>query len=120
MAWKSVWLRSLVIVTVLGTALAGCATMHKSEAMDTERLLAASGFKMVDMDTPEKLEHVKSLIQRKIIPHDRKGTTYYVYADANSCKCLYIGTEKAYHSYWKAVKKKHSAEVNWDLTGQGR
>jgi hypothetical protein len=60
---RMTWLKSIVMITVLGIALAGCAAMEKSEATDTERLLVAAGFKMKLVDTPAKLAHLKTLTQ---------------------------------------------------------
>ncbi len=114
---KALWLRSMAIVMVLGILLAGCAATQKSESMDTERLLASSGFKMVSADTPEKLEHVKSLTQHEIIPHEYKGAHMYVYADAEQCKCIYVGSEKAYHSYYKTVNKRNNENLNMEMMG---
>jgi hypothetical protein len=33
---RMVWMKSVVILAVFGIALAGCATLQKSEAMDME------------------------------------------------------------------------------------
>jgi len=41
--------------------------MEKSEATDTEQLLAAAGFKMKPADTPERLAHLKTLTQLKVV-----------------------------------------------------
>ena len=112
-------------------ALASCAAIQNADAIDTERLLSASGFQMRFADTPKKLDHVKSMTQRKLVPHKRDNKTYYVYADATSCKCLYVGNEKAYQSYQKLLIQKNiaanrrmlaeitneDASMNWGLWG---
>jgi hypothetical protein len=51
----------MVIVRVLGIALAGCPATQKSDAMDAERKLAAAGCQMKLADSPEKFEHLKTL-----------------------------------------------------------
>jgi hypothetical protein len=107
-------LKCLLVITVLVIALAGCAAIKKSEATDTEQLLAAAGFKMKPADTPEKLAHLKSLTQMKVVPHDRDGKMYWVYADADYCKCLYVGDEEAYQRYENLLVKKNIAEMNED------
>ena len=53
-------LKSIAVIAVLGIVLAGCAAMEKSEATDTEQLLASAGFKMKPADTPEKLRPFKN------------------------------------------------------------
>ncbi|MEJ2474113.1 MAG: hypothetical protein P8Y74_09535 [Desulfobacterales bacterium] len=106
------WLKSMGIITVLSIALAGCAAMKKSEATDTEQLLAAAGFKMKLADTPERLAHLKTLTQLKVVPHDRNGKMYYVYADAAYCQCLYAGNQEAYQRYENLAVKQNIAQMN--------
>ena len=109
---KIAWLKSIAVITVLGIALAGCAAVQKSEATDTEQLLAAAGFKMRPADTPEKLAHLQTLTQRKLISHERDGKVYFVYADADNCKCLYAGNQENYQRYQSLSVKKNIAEMN--------
>jgi hypothetical protein len=75
--------------------LGGCASMGRSKAMDTERLLMAAGFQMRLADSDEKLAQLEKLPQRTLVPHDHDGRPVFVYADAKFCKCLYVGTEVA-------------------------
>jgi len=112
MKGRRTWLKSIAIITVLGIVLAGCAAMQKSETTDTEQMLAAAGFNMRPADTPEKLAHLKTLTQRKLISHERDGKVYFVYADADNCKCLYAGNQENYQSYEKLSMKQNIAEMN--------
>ena len=120
---RMAWLKSIAIMTVLGFALTGCAAMKKSEATDTEQLLSAAGFKMKLADTPEKIAHLKTLAQLKVVPHDRNGKMYYVYADAAYCQCLYAGNQEAYQRYENLAVKQNIAQMNeaasmdWDMWG---
>lgn len=100
-------MRSTVIVIGLGMILAGCAVIQGQKAIQMERLLAAAGFQMRLADSPEKLRHLKTLTQRKLVPHQRDGRVYYVYADATSCQCLYVGTEKAYQRYQRLALQQY-------------
>jgi len=109
---RMTWLKYMGIITVLSIALAGCAAMKKSEATDTEQLLAAAGFKMKLADTPERLAHLKTLTQLKVVPHDRNGKMYYVYADAADCQCLYAGNQEAYQRYENLTVKQNIAQMN--------
>ncbi|MEM7225240.1 MAG: hypothetical protein AAF495_19845 [Pseudomonadota bacterium] len=101
--------RSLVTAAVAGLALlvAGCAAQ---EAIQTERLLAASGFQMRLADTPQREAQVESLPQLKLIPQQRDGELTYVYADAKECKCIYAGTEAAYQRYQKLAVQQQIAD----------
>jgi hypothetical protein len=62
-------------------------------------MLHAAGFQVKIADTPEKLVMLKGLAQRKIVPYHKEGDMYYLYADAASCQCLYMGTADAYQRY---------------------
>jgi hypothetical protein len=77
----------------------GCATFGRGEDIQTERLLASAGFQMRLADTDEKLAALKIQPQRKVVPQQENGRTYYLYADDDLCKCLYVGTERAYDRY---------------------
>jgi len=98
------------LIAVLAMTAAGCAAIQNREAIHTERMLAAAGFQMKFADTPEKLAHLETLTQRKIVPHQRDGKTYFVYADATSCKCLYAGDQEAYQRYEKILTQKRIAD----------
>jgi len=93
------WLRSIVVTMVLGMAFAACAFIQNRDAADTEQMLAAAGFKMKLADTPAKAAHLQTLTQRKLVSHERDGKPYFVYADADHCKCLYVGNQASYQLY---------------------
>ena len=119
--------RLFAVMFVFALAAVGCATVEKNTAMDTERLLAASGFQMRLADTPHKLEKIKTMSQRKLIRHQRNGTINYIYADATDCKCLYAGTEKAYKRFKNLSANKLSEDeanardedvnMDWEIWG---
>jgi len=63
----------------------------------TEQLLTAAGFDQKLADSPEKLANLALLTPaRKLIPQERSGQLYYVYADPALCKCMYVGTAAQY------------------------
>lgn len=123
-------LKPIVILAGIALALSACAAIQNQQAIEMERLLAASGFQMRLADTPEKLAHLKTLTQRRLVPHRHQGNLYYVYADATSCQCIYIGNEKAYQRYQNLALQKQIADerrmaaemnedaaMNWGLWG---
>jgi hypothetical protein len=112
---KTLRLKSTILFTVFATALVGCAAMKiqgikARNAADMEQLLSAAGFKMKPADTPEKLSHLKTLTRQRLVPHEHNGNVHYVYADANFCKCLYVGDQEAYERYRKLAVQKRMAE----------
>ena len=94
--------------TVVAAATSfACASIQNSEAMKTERVLAAAGFQMRLANTPEKLAKVEAMTQRKLVPHEKDGETMFVYADATACKCVYAGTQQAHQRYQQlAIQQK--------------
>jgi len=120
---------SIALVSILLTA---CAAMKAEEATSKEQLLAAAGFKMQLADTPEKLAHLKTLTQQKIVVHEKDGINYYVYADATTCQCVYIGQDANYQKFQQLQAQKNIAEeqqmtaemnenaaMNWGIWGPG-
>jgi hypothetical protein len=96
---RGVFLRTIVIAAALSIVSGACAAKNAQNAMNTERMLHAAGFQVKIADTPEKLVMLKGLAQRKIVPYPKEGEMYYLYADAASCQCLYMGTADAYQRY---------------------
>ena len=74
--------------------------------MQTQLDLGSCGFTWKIADTPEKMKQLEALPQRQIVPHQKDGKIYYIYADARDCKCVYIGDEKAYQQYKQFVADK--------------
>jgi hypothetical protein len=101
---RKVVLGGLGLFIALGMMFAGCATKIP---MHTELDLGSCGFKWKLADTPEKLKHLESLPQRKIVRQQKEGKSYYIYADAQECKCVYVGDEKAYQEYRKLVYERN-------------
>ena len=111
---------AFAVVLLLG----GCKTIEKSEAMDTERTLAAAGFQMKYARSTEQMEKVSSLPQRTLTPTPGPdGQNRFVYADAEFCQCIYVGTEAAYDRYQKMEMRQQIAEteeaaaMNWGAWG---
>jgi hypothetical protein len=119
--------RLFAVVFVFALALVGCATVEKDTALDKERLLVASGFQLRLADTPQKLEKIKTMSQRKLIRSRTNGSIHYIFADATDCKCLYVGTEKAYKRFknLSAIKLSEAAagardedvKMDWEIWG---
>lgn len=74
------------------------------KAQITEGRLAEAGFRQLSADTPEKSGHLQTLPTRKFVKRNRDGKTYYVYADPDYCKCLYVGTVQQYARYQDLVE----------------
>ncbi len=73
--------------------LSGC-----SSGQNKETLLSAAGFRTIVPTTPKQITKVKSLPQLKVLPINKKGQTYFIFADA-SRNMLLIGNQKQYTQY---------------------
>lgn len=116
--------RGLASALLAMLALAGCAAIQRSDAMDTERTLAAAGFQMKFAKTPEQIAKAESLPQRTLTPTPGPdGQNRFVWADAKYCKCIYVGTEAAYDRYQRLAVRQQIAEnveaasMNWGAWG---
>jgi len=89
----------------MAVALAGCALT----VGNTEGLLSQAGFKTVPANTPQRAEHLQTIAPHKLIQRKKDGKTYYVYADPDYCKCLYVGSDSAYATYKTLVKQQDAA-----------
>lgn len=119
----------ILVLALSFVVLAGCGTA-KRQAMQTERLLAASGFQMRLQDTEPEALNMKGLPQREIFHEQRDGQTYFIYADEEFCKCVYVGTAEAYRRFEKlaieskianaqlrAARAQQSAALSWGAWG---
>ena len=59
----------------------------------------------------------------RVVRYTRDGQPQYVYADPETCKCLYVGDEQRYQKYQELSLKKQiadeqmsAAETNWDAS----
>lgn len=112
----------------------GCAAMADQDSMDTERRLSAAGFQVKLANTPEKMDQLNRLAQRRLVPMDKDGTTVFVYADAKTCKCVYVGSQENQQEYERLSiqqnvvnEQRETAEdmnmattnqaLNWDMWG---
>ena len=65
----------------------------------TGMLLEDAGFKMREANTPQKMERLRELTPHKLIARQKNGVPYYLYADPDDCKCLFVGDKLAFENY---------------------
>jgi len=99
---------SMAIALVLG--INACAS---TTAM-TENLLQQAGFRQLPADSPQKIAHLQTLPERRLVGRTYQGKKYYVYSDPNGCKCLYIGTPAQYQAYQGILKQQ---QVSFTTSG---
>jgi hypothetical protein len=89
------------ILAALGLCLAvvACSGDNSRGIMNREDMLAASGFKFVPANTPERQAAFSKLPPHKFVREVRGDKVLYVYADPTICVCLYVGGQKAFGAY---------------------
>jgi hypothetical protein len=88
---------------------------------------------MTPADTPAKLAHLQTLTPRKVVRYTRDGQVHYVYADPETCACLYVGDEQRDQKYrelrlqkqiadeqMSAAQANLDASMNWGAWGPWR
>lgn len=105
-------MKNLILLALVATLVAGCSSIENSNAVTTERELAAAGFQMQMANTPERLAHLKTLPQRKLFPTRKDDNLVYVYADATSCECIYAGSETDYQEYQRISLRQEAVDEN--------
>ena len=98
------------ISVLLIFAITGCAMYRHQKATEMKRLLAAAGFNMRFADTKSKLAQLKELPQHKLVAQNWNDKVRYVYADADICKCAYVGDEEAYKRFQDLALQRQIAE----------
>lgn len=123
-------LTRLLLVLIAVALLPACTYIKRKDADDVESTLAAAGFRMKLADTPERLAKLQAMPVRKIFSQPRNGEPVYLFADAEFCKCLYIGRQENYDAYRRlaiekqiaqehveAAEMNESAAMDWGMWG---
>jgi hypothetical protein len=84
MAAYKACLLALLAFGLFGTA----AVAQEAKDMDLED----TGFVMRPALTPQQLERVKLLPPHKFIARTNNGRRYFLYADRDLCKCVFVAT----------------------------
>src|SRR6201999_1934462 len=61
--------------------------------------LEDAGFIVRVADTPQKLEQLRKLPARQFIARTKPGGRYFLYADPDFCKCLFVGNQSAMQAF---------------------
>ncbi len=105
---------------MISIALIGCASSATQKRVEMGKLLTASGFKKAVADTPEKLDQLKKLPQRKITAREDGDKVFYIYVDVEKCRCAYAGNEEAYKKYKQLARKDQLSEEDRQFVERNR
>jgi len=113
------WLKRIEILMILvpglSVALAGCTgkpPVYKT--FKAEEALVAAGFQLKMADTPAKVERISRIPQKRVVRAMIGKREVYLWADAEGCRCYYMGT---HHDYTQLLEnqweKKTDQRTNW-------
>ncbi|RDV04828.1 hypothetical protein [Undibacter mobilis] len=73
--------------------------------------LEDAGFVMRPANTAAELGHVKRLPPRQFVSRMKNGQRYYLYADPDLCKCVFVGNAVAFEAYRDMRKRLPQPDV---------
>src|SRR5262245_55874249 len=85
--------------------------------LGTDQRLVDAGFVMRRADTPDKLARARALPQRKFVSRTHRGQRYYLYAELEVCKCVFVGDARALQSFrtmLTSVQQPDDVSANYD------
>jgi hypothetical protein len=103
-------MRQAIVIALVITGAAGCATMHAAATRSTEEMLIIAGFHAEAADTPERLARLTSLPPGRITRSTSQGQTFYIYTDPDVCRCLYEGNEAQHQEYQRLRDERDIAD----------
>jgi hypothetical protein len=105
------WGRVTMGIVILAV---GCATFRRQGAADTEQLLIEAGFTRL----PAATANVAPSTPHALVSQHRDGRTVYVYADPDTCTCVYVGGRQEYAAYQHLAQDERNAREQ--ALGAGR
>jgi uncharacterized protein YceK len=120
-------MKVMVVILAVSAGLTGCAAIQRSQARDTEQLLAAAGFRMQLADTAQQQQQLAAMPAYRLVNHPKGDGVEYTYADPTNCKCAYVGGSKEYAEYQRLMTEQQIAQerlwaeenaMNWRPWGQ--
>jgi hypothetical protein len=87
---------STCILALAGTLLAAAPAAAQLAA---DMKLEDAGFVMRRADTAQKLERIRALPPRQFVSRSKDGWRYYLYADPDYCRCVFLGDARALQAF---------------------
>jgi len=89
--------------TVSRVSLLAMCALFTGEPADaqlaTDMKLEDAGFVMRRADTPEKLARLRVIPPRQFVTRIGKSGRYYLWADPDTCRCVFVGHDGAFKSF---------------------
>jgi hypothetical protein len=91
-------IQGLRFLVLLLLGIAAAATPAQAQ-LATDMKLEDAGFEMRRADTPEKMAQLRKLPPRQFATRMGKTGRYFIWADPDTCRCAFVGTEKARQAF---------------------
>jgi hypothetical protein len=89
----------IVAFLIFGLAGGADAGQEGNDMRLEDMRLEDMGFVMRPADTPARIERLRLLPPRTFVARSKDGRRYYLYADPDYCKCVFVGDELAMKNY---------------------
>lgn len=97
---------TITLLGALGITLGGALAQ-----LAADMKLEDAGFVMRPANTAKELEHIKKLPARRFVARTKNGARYYLYADPDLCKCVFVGNAIAFEAYRDMRKRVPQPDV---------
>jgi hypothetical protein len=77
----------------------GLAADPAAAQLSTDMKLNQAGFTMRTARDAQDMAHLKKLPPRRFVSRKTTGGTYYLYADPDGCRCVFVGGATAMQAY---------------------
>ena len=91
-------MRFILVIAAALLCVSGAAQAQTRQLV-TDMKLEDAGFTMRRADTPDKLRRARLLPPHKFVARVKDGKRYYLYADAELCKCVFLGGPTALQTF---------------------
>src|SRR5689334_17880641 len=112
--------RIIPTLSILAVFLLGCSSTNQKQHM-----LSAAGFKAIPANSPQRVEHLKSLPDDRLTTANLNGHNYFVFPDRSE-NILFVGQEPQYQKFQRIRLENNlpeatvnTAQITDDWTGWG-
>ena len=92
-------MRLSVALGIIAAALACGAPAAAQQLQEIDMRLRSAGFKVRPAATAQEIDLLRRAPPRVMLSRTEQGRRYYVLADPDFCKCVFVGDEQALRIY---------------------
>ena len=92
-------MRLFLSLGILAALAFGAPALAQSQQEAVDMRLRSAGFKVRPATTALEIAHLRRVPARLMLSRTEQGRRYYVYADPDFCKCVFIGDDHALRSF---------------------